>query len=115
MGGLTPRRGEVWYAQFSPVVGHEQAGWRPALIVSDDLVNLGPGQRVIALPFTTRDRGNPWHIEVRPPEGGLGRKSFARCEDVRSLSHLRLSDRLGEVSEATMAQVEEILRALLDL
>lgn len=115
MGGLKPKRGQVWYAQFGPVVGHEQGGWRPALIVSHDIVNLGPGERVIAVPFTTTDRGNPWHVEVRPPEGGLSRRSFARCEDVRSLSQLRVDRELGAVSDATMAEVEDVLRDLMDL
>lgn len=115
MGGLKPRRGQVWNAQFNPVIGHEQGGWRPALVVSHDVVNLGPGERVIVVPFTTRDRGNRWHVGVHPPEGGLSRKFFARCEDVRSLSHLRLDRELGAVSDDTMAEVEEILRVLLDL
>jgi mRNA interferase MazF len=105
----------VWYAQFNPVIGHEQGGRRPALIISHDVVNLGPGGRVIAVPFTTTDRGNPWHVEVDPSEGGLSRKSFARCEDVRSLSQLRLDREMGAVSDATMTKVEDVLRDLMDL
>ncbi len=115
MGGVSPRRGDVWYADFDPVTGHEQGGRRPALIVSDDDLNDGPAELVIALPITTTDRSIIWHVAANPPEAGLQRRSFIKCEDIRAISKLRLAGRLGTVSPATMRQVELILRALLEL
>ena len=115
MGGLTPRRGEVWYADLEPVRGREQGGRRPVLVLSVDEFNAGLAELVMAVPFTTRQRPLPSRVSVEPPEAGLTRPSDIRCEDLRSLSRERFESRLGQVSSATMAHVEEILRALLDL
>ena len=115
MDGVTPLRGEVWYADFGHPVGHEQGGVRPALIVSHDRWNRGPAHLVIALPMTTTDRGFPHHVGIDPPEGGVTRRSYAKCEDVRSISTQRLQRRLGTVSAPTMQLVEENLRQLLAL
>src|SRR5438552_12530107 len=104
-----PRRGEVWFGTLDPVQGREQAGERPLLIVSDDLFNLSAADLVIALPLTTRHKGIPYHVEITPPEAGLRQRSFIKCEDVRSLSKARLSQRWGAVSSGTMGLVENRL------
>ena len=108
-------RGEIWSADLNPVRGHEQAGVRPALVVSVDLFNQGPAGLVVILPLTTRVKGIPFHIEIVPPEAGVNMRSFIKCEDVRSVSKERLSQRWGMVSHETMAAVEDRLRILLDL
>jgi len=100
---------------FSPTRGHEQAGRRPALIVSADPFNHSPACLVIAAPLTTKGKGLPWHVEVNPPEGGLKLRSFIKCEDVRSLATDRLIQRFGLVSSETLYEVEDILRILLQL
>jgi mRNA interferase MazF len=110
-----PVRGEVWLAQLDPVRGHEQAGTRPVLVVSDDLFNRGPAGLVIALPITSRLRPIPSHIRISPPQGGLAVESAALCEAVRSISKERLVKRLGLVSGETLAMVEDRLRILLRL
>ena len=114
-GGLKPLRGEVWYADLDPVVGREQGGTRPVLIVSTDTVNAGPAELVIALAITSTYRAVPLHVRVQPPEGGLRLPSFIKCEDIRSISKQRLGRQLGVVSDDTMAQVELGLQTLLDL
>ncbi len=110
-----PSRGEIWLVDLDPTRGHEQAGKRPGLVVSVDLFNHGPAGLVVLLPLTTRAKGIPFHVEVNPPEGGLKEKSFIKCEDVRSVAKERLSRRLGSVSQATLAAVEDRLRILLNL
>jgi len=65
------------------------------LIVSIDVLNAGPSELVVIVPFTTRDRGLSSHIQVDPPEGGLVRPSFALCEAVRSISKTSLA-RIGK-------------------
>lgn len=115
MGGLNPLRGDVWYADLDPVVGREQGGRRPVLIVSADDLNTGPAELVIALAISSTDRGVVWHTTVHPPEGGLRMVSFVKCEDIRSISKQRLGRRLGAVSGDTMAQVELSLQRLLGL
>jgi mRNA interferase MazF len=110
-----PARGEVWLAQLDPVRGHEQAGTRPVLVVSDDLFNRGPAGLVIALPITSRLRPIPSHIRIRPPQGGLAVESAALCEAIRSISKERLLKRLGAVSGETLEMIEDRLRILLRL
>jgi len=110
-----PLRGEIWYADLAPARGHEQGGRRPALVVSADTFNTGPAGLVVILPLTTRDRGIPLQVAIDPPEGGMRRRSFVKCEDVRSVDARRLSRRVGAVGAATMAEVEDRLRMLLGL
>lgn len=110
-----PARGEVWLVDLSPTRGHEQAGRRPALVVSANPFNHGPAGLVVVVPLTTRHRRIPLHVPVEPPEGGVRETSYAKCEDVRSISVERLTKPWGPVTPATMAAVEDRLRILLDL
>ena len=110
-----PARGEVWLAELSPTRGHEQAGRRPVLVVSEDLFNRGPAGLVIVLPMTTKWRGVPSHVPLDPPEGGVAQRSAVLCEAVRSVSVERLIERWGAVGRPTMAAVEDRLRILLRL
>jgi len=115
MGGVTPRRGEVWYADLEPVRGREQGGRRPVLVLSVDAFNAGLAELVMAVPFTTRLRPLLSRVRVDPPEGGLKQPSDIRCEDLRSLSRERFEYCVGQVNTPTMARVEGILHALLEL
>ncbi len=111
----SPSYGEVWFADLDPVVGHEQAGERPVLILSITSFNHSPAGLVVILPMTTKIRGIPWHVPVSPPEGGLTRPSVILCEQPRSVSQQRLQYRLGTASPATMQQVQDRLRILMNL
>lgn len=110
-----PSRGEIWEVNLNPTRGHEQSGIRPALVMSVDAFNHGPADLVVLLPITTTDRGIPLHVPLRPPEGGVRRPSYIKCEDVRSVSRERLVVPWGSVTAATMRAVEDRLRILLDL
>jgi mRNA interferase MazF len=110
-----PVRGEVWYAHFDPVVGHEQGGERPCLVISDDRFNHSRANLVIVLPITRTSRSIATHVRVDPPEGGLKAVCFIKCEDVRSISKQRLQSRWGRVSPQTMNTVEDHLRILMGL
>jgi mRNA interferase MazF len=110
-----PSRGEIWWVKLDPVVGHEQGGRRPALVITVDAFNRGPAGLVTVVPITTKDKGIPIHVRVEPPEGGLSEVSFVKPEDVRSVSKKRLDGRLGRVTETTMADVGDNLRVLLGL
>ena len=100
---------------LDPTKGREQAGMRPALIISVDLFNDSAAELVVAVPITSKAKGVPLHVEVEPPEGGLTLKSFVKCEDVRSISTSRLVRRMGSVSAGTITSVEDKLRILLGL
>src|SRR5262245_49064878 len=95
---LQPSRGEIWLTDLNPVRGHEQAGRRPSLVVSDDTFNHGPAGLVIVVPITSKQKGTPLQVEVLPPEGGLSMRSFIKCEGVRSISKERLVSLSGEVT-----------------
>jgi len=110
-----PSRGEVWSINLDPVLGREQGGTRPALVISVDRFNQGPADLVVVLPITSKDKKQPIHVALEPPEGGLPVRSFVKCDDVRSISKQRLKRRLGGVAPSTMREVESRLRVLLDL
>jgi len=115
MSSVEPSRGDVWDLNFDPTTGHEQAGTRPALILSEDIFNEGPADMVVVAPITRTQRKIRWHVSVVPPEGGLRAESFIQCENVRSVSKQRLKRRRGRVSPPVMRQVEDRLRILLGL
>lgn len=107
--------GDIWFGDFDPVVGHEQAGRRPMLVVSPDGFNQGPLKLVLVLPITTNLRPLPSRVPLSPPEGGLTRPSLALCEAIRSVSHDRLERHMGTAGDATMAAVQDRLRILMNL
>ena len=115
MSAIQPSRGEVWSVNLDPVKGREQAGRRPALVLSVDQFNHGPAELVVVIPITSKAKGIPFHVSVDPPEGGLSQLSFIKCEDVRSISKERLIQKFGVVTDQTMDQVEDRLRILLGL
>ena len=108
-------RGEVWLANLNPIRGHEQAGRRPVLVISEDIFNQGPAGLIIVLPMTSTYRGVPSHVPITPPEGGLKTPSVILCEAIRSISKERLVRPFGTVSHSTLAAVEDRLRILLGL
>lgn len=110
-----PRRGELWIADFDPVVGHEQGGLRPALVLSASFFNFGARRLVALLPVTSHVRGWPVHVPIGPPEGGILRPSVIMCEQLRFLSQARLRRPLGTVEPETLRAVESILRRLLEI
>lgn len=109
------KRGEVWNVTLDPVIGHEQAGRRPALIVSADALNQSPAGLVAVLPITSKHRALPSRIRIGPPEGGLTMESWVITEQVRTISKQRFLSRLGTVTAATMDEVAMCLRLLLNL
>jgi mRNA interferase MazF len=112
---LNARRGEVWLVDFGDPVGQEQSGRRPAVVVSADPLNASRAGVVIVVPTTTTFRGLPSHIEIDPNGSGMDDVSYAKCEDIKSISEKRLIGRLGAVDEAVSFQIARALRFLLDL
>lgn len=110
-----PSRGDVWSINLDPTLGREQAGARPTLVVSVDKFNHGPADLIVVLPITSKDKKQPIHVPVKPPEGGLSMLSFVKCEDIRSVAKQRLKQFYGTVSAQTMAEVEKRIQILLNL
>jgi mRNA interferase MazF len=110
----TPKAGEIWNVNFNPQVGREQAGIRPALVISHDRYNQIPNGLHIVVPITGTDRGLAYHVPVSPPEGGLTKPSLLMCEQEKSQSIDRFIDRRGVVSETTLRRVQAIVAELID-
>ncbi|MGH9064097.1 MAG: type II toxin-antitoxin system PemK/MazF family toxin [Acidimicrobiales bacterium] len=111
---MTARRGDIWLVDFGEPVGREQAGRRPAVVVSADPLNDSRAGVVIVVPCTTRRRELPSDVELDPKECGLDEVSYAKCEDVKSVSEHRLATRLGAVSDEALFVIARALRFLLD-
>lgn len=112
---MSARRGELWLVDFGDPVGREQAGLRPAVVVSADGLNEGPAGVVMVVPVTSARRDLPPHVEIDHPDSGLDQVSYAKCEDLKSISDRRLVHRLGVVEPGVMVEIERVLRYLLDL
>lgn len=102
-----PEQGDVFWTDPDPTRGTEQAKPRPFAIVSVDQLNRSAVGLSLAVPLTRTDFENALHLAIRPPEGGLRETSFAMPEQLRAVSHERLSRRLGSLRPATR---EELLR-----
>ncbi len=111
----TPARGDVWMVDFDPTVGHEQAGRRPALIVSHDELNRSPAGLIVVLPLTGSDRNISVHVRIAPPSGGLTKPSIILTDQPRAISKKRLGARLGSIPAETLIEVEAQLRRVLGL
>lgn len=100
---------------FDPTVGHEQAGTRPAVILSINRFNRGSSDLVFACPLTSRHRNLSFYVPVEPPEGGLTTTSYVMTDNLRSSSQERLIRKLGVVSDETTREIEDKVRILLGL
>jgi len=112
---MTPRRGEVWLVDFGEPVGREQSGRRPAVVVSADALNESPAGVILVVPCTSTRRGLPSHIEIEPGGSGLDVVSYAKCEDLKSISEQRLITRVGQVGADVIFGIGRVLRFLLEL
>lgn len=109
------RRGDVWLLDFGQPVGREQGWNRPALVVSSDHWNRH-AEIFTVMPLTRTKHDLPTRVEIEPDErNGLDEVSYARCEDMRSVSEHRLLHRLGAVDEVTMSAVGRVVRIFLEL
>lgn len=108
------KRGDVYRADLDPVLGSEQGGVRPVLIVQNDLGNL-TSPTVIVAPLTSRRKKlhQRTHVAVEPPEGGVRCPSVILCEQLRTLEKRRLSRYMGSVSREVLGLVDEALRQAL--
>ena len=103
----TVRRGEIYYADLSPVVGSEQGGVRPVLIVQNEIGNRH-SPTVIAAAITSRlDKARlPTHINIRAADTGLAKDSVVLLEQIRTLDKKRLREKMGRVEDDIMQQVD---------
>jgi len=108
-----PQQGEVYWADPDPTRGTEQAKPRPFVVVSVDQLNQASLGISLAVPLTRTDFGSALHLPIPASEGGLREKGFAMPEQLRAISHERLSRRLGAVRPKTLEELLKRCRVLL--
>ena len=99
-------RGELYYADLSPVVGSEQGGLRPVLIIQNDVGNkYSPTVIIAAITSQIQKAKLPTHIELSHTKYPLTKDSVVLLEQIRTLDKLRLKDRIGQLDTIAMQKV----------
>ena len=107
---MTVKRGDIYYADLSPVVGSEQGGVRPVLIVQNDIGNkYSPTVIAAAITSPHQKAKPPTHIEINGVKSGLAKDSVVLLEQIRTIDKRRLREKMGEVENNSMHQVDEAL------
>lgn len=104
------KRGEIYYADLSPVVGSEQGGVRPVLIVQNDVGNKY-SPTVIAAAITSQKEKTklPTHISLEAQSCGLTKDSVVLLEQIRTIDKKRLKERMGEIDQSSMSKINNAL------
>ena len=107
---MTVRRGDIYYADLSPVVGSEQGGIRPVLIVQNDVGNRYSPTVIAAAITSQKDKNKlPTHIQVNATDSGLTRDSIVLLEQVRTIDKQRLKEKMGRLDDASMSRINQAL------
>ncbi len=105
------KRGEIYFADLNPVIGSEQGGIRPVLVIQNDIGNkYSPTVIVLAITSRIEKAKLPTHVEVPMGLSGLKRDSVVLGEQVRTIEKKRLRERLGQLPDAAMEQVDVAMR-----
>lgn len=107
---ITVKRGDIYYADLSPVVGSEQGGLRPVLIIQNDVGNRY-SPTVIAAAITSRMGKTrlPTHIDIYADKAGLSKDSVILLEQIRTLDKRRLKEKMGHLDDDAMQRVDNAI------
>jgi mRNA interferase MazF len=104
------KRGDIYYASLSPVVGSEQGGIRPVIIIQNDVGNrYSPTVIVAAITSQINKAKLPTHVEISSEEYGLNKDSVVLLEQIRTLDKRRLKEKIGRMTNGDMRKVDEAL------
>lgn len=113
---MVVKRGDIFYADLSPVVGSEQGGTRPVLVVQNDVGNkFSPTIIVSAITSKINKAKLPTHIEISAEEYGLSKDSVILLEQIRTIDKKRLREKIGRLDDELMVDVNEGLSISLGL
>jgi mRNA interferase MazF len=105
------KRGDVFYADLSPVVGSEQGGVRPVLVIQNDIGNrFSPTVIVAAITAQIQKAKLPTHVEIEAKTHGMERDSVILLEQIRTIDKQRLTDKITHLDDETMRKVDEALQ-----
>lgn len=104
------KRGEIYFAQLNPVVGSEQGGIRPVVVVQNDIGNqYSPTTIILAITSQINKAKLPTHIELKAETYGLERDSVILAEQIRTIDKARLKQRIAVLQEETMKKVDHAM------
>ena len=107
---VTVKRGDIYYADLSPVVGSEQGGIRPVLVIQNDVGNkYSPTVIAAAITSKINKAKMPTHIELSANEYGLNKDSVILLEQIRTIDKRRLREKIGKLDELMMKSVDKAL------
>jgi mRNA interferase MazF len=107
---MTVKRGDIYYADLSPVVGSEQGGIRPVLIVQNDVGNKYSPTVIAAAITSQQDKTKlPTHIKVDASLSGLAKNSIVLLEQVRTIDKQRLKEKMGSLDVGSMDKINQAL------
>ncbi len=110
------RRGDVFYADLSPVIGSEQGGVRPVLVVQNDIGNkYSPTIIIAAITSQINKAKLPTHVEITAPEYGLPKDSVVLLEQIRTIDKKRLREKIGRFNDDMMRSVDDALKISIGL
>lgn len=110
------KRGDIYYADLSPVIGSEQGGIRPVLIIQNDIGNqYSPTTIVLAITGQISKAKLPTHVELSCEHCGLEKDSLILAEQIRTIDKRRLKERVSTLDEALMQRVDQALEVSLGL
>jgi len=113
---LIVKRGDVYFADLSPVVGSEQGGVRPVLIIQNDIGNrFSPTVIVAAITAQIQKAKLPTHVEISAQSYGFDRDSVILLEQIRTIDKQRLTDKITHLDDEMMVKVDEALQISLGL
>ena len=116
MATMVVKRGDIFYADLSPVIGSEQGGIRPVIVVQNDIGNrYSPTVIVAAITSQINKAKLPTHVEISSEEYGLNRDSVVLLEQIRTLDKRSLKERIGHMTENDMKKVNRALAISLNL
>ena len=104
------KRGDIYYADLSPVVGSEQGGMRPVLIVQNDVGNKHSPTVIAAAITSQKEKAQlPTHIEIGTKECGISKNSVVLLEQIRTIDKKRLKEKMGMLDTSSMGKVNNAL------
>ena len=107
---MTVKRGDIFYADLSPVVGSEQGGVRPVLIIQNDIGNRYSPTVIAAAITSQQDKSRlPTHIKIGAENCGLSKDSIILLEQVRTIDKQRLKEKMGSLDDPAMDMVDRAL------
>lgn len=107
---VTILRGDLFYADLSPVIGSEQGGVRPVVIIQNDIGNkFSPTTIVAAITSVKNKSSMPTHVNVGKDVGGLPKDSVILLEQIRTIDKKRLREKIGRMTDAKMKEIDKAL------